>query len=160
MTHFLSSGCLFSYKRLSEIYSPVPTFYLTSVVHRTQFSGSVYGCTIAYSSLGHNLTVVSHNIRGLNVPEKRSTLLRELKKGSPHFAFLQETHFKTHSIPRLTDSYFIEAHHAKNTLTKSKGVTILISKDANFELTNRLADPEGRYLFKQRETQPYSNNLS
>lgn len=143
---FLSSGYLFSYKRVSEIYSPILTFYLTSVVYRIQSSGSVHGCTMAYSSLGRNLTVVSHNIRGLNIPEKRSTLLRELKKGRPHFAFLQETHFKTHNIPRLTDSHFSEAHHATNTLTKSKGVTILISKDANFELTDKLADPEGRYL--------------
>lgn len=141
-----SSGCLFSYNCSSEIYSRVFTCSLTSASYRVPLSGSVRGWIMAYSSLGRNLTVVSHNIRGLNIPEKRSTLLRELKKGRPHFAFIQETHFKTNNIPRLTDSYFIEAHHSTNTLTKSKGVSILISKDANFELTDKLADPEGKYL--------------
>ncbi|XP_040189141.1 uncharacterized protein LOC120920856 [Rana temporaria] len=36
---------------------------------------------MAYSSLGQNPTVISHNVRGLNTPEKRTTLLRELRKG-------------------------------------------------------------------------------
>lgn len=142
----LSSSCSNSYKRLPKTHIPVLTFYLASVVDRIQLSRSVYGCSMAYSSLGQNPTVVSHNIRGLNIPVKRSSLLRKLKKGRPHFAFLQETHFKTHSISRLTDSYFTEAHHATNYMAKSKGVTILISKEANLELTDKLTDPDGRYI--------------
>ena len=102
---------------------------------------------MAYSSLGSGPTVISHNVRGLNIPEKRSALLRELKKGRPHFTFLQETHFETNKIPRLTDSYFTEAYHATNDLAKSKGTSILISREASFELTDRLTDPGGRYLF-------------
>lgn len=102
---------------------------------------------MAYSSLGRCPTVISHNVRGLNTPEKRTTILRELKKGRPHFAFLQETHFKSHKIPRLTDSYFTEAHHATNDKTKSKGVSILISREAPFELTDKLTDPNGRFIF-------------
>lgn len=102
---------------------------------------------MAYSGLGRNPTIISHNVRGLNIPEKRSSLLRELKKGRPNFVFLQETHFKTNHIPRLTDSYFTEAHHATNNTSKSKGVSILISKDAKFESTDKLVDPEGRFIF-------------
>lgn len=96
---------------------------------------------MAYSSLGHGPTVISHNVKGLNIPEKRSTLLRELKKGRPHFAFLQETHFQTNQIPKLTSPYFVEALHATEYSAKSKGVSILKSKDAPFNLTDRLVDP-------------------
>lgn len=102
---------------------------------------------MAYSGLGRNPTVISHNVRGLNIPEKQITLLRELKKGRPNFVFLQETNFKTNHIPRLTDHYFIEAHHATNDSSKSKGVSILIGKEAKFKLTDKLVDPEGRFPF-------------
>lgn len=75
------------------------------------------------------------------------SLLQELKKGKPQFVFLQETHFRTNQIPKLTNSFFIEAHHATNDVAKTKGVSILISKEAPFTLTDRLVDPEGRYVF-------------
>lgn len=102
---------------------------------------------MAYSGLGRNPTIISHNVRGLNIPEKRSSLLRELKKGRPSFVFLQETHFQTNHIPNLTDRYFTEAHHATHNTSKSKGVSILISKDAKFDITDKLVDPEGRFIF-------------
>lgn len=105
---------------------------------------------MAYSDLGRNLTVISHNVRGLNIPEKQNTLLRELEKGRPSFVFLQETHFRTNHIPRLTDHYFTEVHHATNNTSKSKGVSILVSKDAKFELTDKLVDPGGRIIFLKR----------
>lgn len=102
---------------------------------------------MAYSSLGCNPTVISHKTKGLNIPEKRTALLRELRKGRPCFVFLQETHFKTQHIPKLTDTFFTQVHHATNDLAKTKGVSILISKEASFELTDKLTDPKGRYLF-------------
>lgn len=108
---------------------------------------------MAYASLGCIPTVISHNVRGLNIPEKRATLLRELKKGKPHFVLLQETHFKTHHVQRLTDSNFTRAFHATNDLAKSKGVSILVSKDAPFELREQLTDTEGRFLFLKGEIQ-------
>lgn len=54
---------------------------------------------------------------------------------------------KTNHIPRLTDHYFTDAHHATNNTSKSKGVSILVSKDAKFESTDKLVDPEGRFIF-------------
>lgn len=91
--------------------------------------------------------VISHKVRGLNIPEKRVSLLRELKKGRPQFVFLQETHFRTNQVPKITNAYFPTAYHATNDLAKTKGVTILLSKDTPFTLTDRLTDPEGRYIF-------------
>lgn len=102
---------------------------------------------MAYSFLGRKPTVISHNVQGLNIPEKRSTLLREIKKGKPHFILLQETHFKTGHIPRLTDSTFTRAFHATNDQAKTKGVTILVNRSAPFVLSEQLIDPEGRYIF-------------
>lgn len=102
---------------------------------------------MAYSSLGHNPSVISHNIRGLNIPERRSTLLRELKKGRPHFVFLQETHFKTNHIPKLTNQYFTRAFHDTNRDSRSKGVSILVSKDAPFKFSEQKTDPDGRFIF-------------
>lgn len=102
---------------------------------------------MAYSSLRRNPMVISHNIKGLNIPEKHTALLKELKKGRPRFVFLKETHFETQQIPKLTDTFFTQAHHVTNDLAKTKGVSILISRDASIELTDKLTDPEGRYLF-------------
>lgn len=102
---------------------------------------------MAYSSLGHTPTMISHNTKGLNIPEKRTALLKELKKGKPKFVFLQETYFQTDKVPKLTDSFFTQTYHATNNLAKSKGVSILISRDASFEVTDKIVDPEGRFLF-------------
>lgn len=86
-------------------------------------------------------------MKGLNIPEKRTTLLRELKKGKPHFVFLQEMQFKTHQITRLTDSNFTAAYHSSNETAKSKGVSILVSKEAPFSITASMTDVEGRFVF-------------
>lgn len=102
---------------------------------------------MAYTSLGHRPTVISHNVQGLNIPEKRTTLLREIKRGKPHFVLLQETHFRTQQIPRLTDSIYTRAYHATNDFAKSKGISILLSREAPFELLEQMVDPEGRFLF-------------
>lgn len=100
-----------------------------------------------HSSLGNCPSVMLHNIRGLNIPEHRSTILRKLKKGKPHFVYLQGTHLKTRYTPKLTNSYFTRAFHATNPDSKSMGVSILINKEAPFELAEQLCDPEGRFVF-------------
>lgn len=89
---------------------------------------------MAYSLLAKTPLVILHNTRGLNIPEKHVSLLRELKKGRPHFVFLQETHFRTNQVPKLTKAYFTAAYHATNDIAKTKGVSILMSKEAPFTL--------------------------
>lgn len=102
---------------------------------------------MAYSSLGCRPTVISHNVRGLNIPEKCTTLLRELKKGRSHFVFLQETNIKTHHVPSLTDSFFTKAYHATNNYSKYKRGSILVSKETPFELSEQVIDQKGRFVF-------------
>lgn len=101
---------------------------------------------MVYSALGKNPTVISHNVRGLNTPQKHTQLLRHLGKRRPAFVLFQETHFKANSIPKLTDRYFTKAYHAANTESKTKGVSTLIGKDSGFELLQQLADPGGWFL--------------
>lgn len=61
--------------------------------------------------------------------------------------FLQETHFKTGSIPRLANKRSPEVYHATCADSKTKGVSILLAKSLLFHQTDQLLDSEGRFLF-------------
>lgn len=95
----------------------------------------------------HTLKLDSLNIRGLNTPEKRSKLQYSLKHSKAHIVLLQETHFRTNSIPKLKDQHFPTAFNSSNSEAKSKGVSILISKNCPFQVTEVQRDPLGRFLF-------------
>ncbi|CAH2301919.1 Hypothetical predicted protein, partial [Pelobates cultripes] len=45
------------------------------------------------------------NCRGLNIPERRSHLLRVLRRKHISIAMLQETHFKEGAAPKLRSTY-------------------------------------------------------
>lgn len=72
-------------------------------------------------------------------------MLSALTKHKAHFLLLQETHFRPK--PKLTNHIHRSAIHATNPNSKTKGVSILVSKHIDFQLSNSLVDPEGRYLF-------------
>lgn len=91
--------------------------------------------------------LISLNCRGLNIPEKRTSLLRELKKNNSHLVFLLETHFRMSKIPNLANTFFPKAYHAPSPTSKSKGVSILVSREASFVIQQQLSDPKARYLF-------------
>lgn len=93
------------------------------------------------------LKCLSLNAKGLNLPEKWSQVLSSLSKHKAHFIFLQETDFRSDAIPKLSNHIYRTAIHATNPDSKTKGVSILISKHANFQLSDSLIDPEGRYIF-------------
>lgn len=93
------------------------------------------------------LKLSSINIRGLNTTEKRSQLLSSLLKSKAHIALIQETHFRTDTIPKLHDRHFPTVYHASNKDAKSKGVSILISKNCPINITDIQRDPQGRFLF-------------
>lgn len=89
------------------------------------------------------LKCLSLNVKGLN----RSQVLLALTKHRAHFLLLQETHFRTDTIPKLTNHIYNKALHSTNSEAKTKGVSILISKFADFQLSDSRIDPEGRYIF-------------
>uniref|UniRef100_A0A8C5PVG5 Reverse transcriptase domain-containing protein n=1 Tax=Leptobrachium leishanense TaxID=445787 RepID=A0A8C5PVG5_9ANUR len=94
-----------------------------------------------------NLQLCSHNVRGLNIPEKRTRLLRELRSSRASVAFLQETHFRAGSAPTLRDANYPVGYFSDYTQSKSRGVAILISKEVPFVLEATMTDEGGRYIF-------------
>lgn len=117
-------------------------FFFSYYFLRPTFKAKV---KMTYSFLGKSPTLISHNVNSLNIPEKRTKLLRQLKVNLS-IVYLQETHFKHQNIPKLTNNLFTKAYHATNPLAKTKGVTILINKNSSLN-TNIHSDPEGRYIF-------------
>lgn len=99
------------------------------------------------TSTSLTLKCISLNAKGLNLPEKRTQVLSSLTKHKAHFIYLQETHFRSDSIPKLSNHVYQSAFHATNPISKTKAVSILISKHAYFHLLDSLVDPDGRFVF-------------
>lgn len=83
----------------------------------------------------------------INIPEKRSQLLYALRKDKIHTAFLQETNFCSDNIPKLHNHHFPTVYHATTDVSKSKGVSILLSKHWPLKVSEIKQDSNGRYLF-------------
>lgn len=81
-------------------------------------------------------------------------MLSALTKHRAHFLLLQETHFRTDTIPKLGNHIYNKALHSTNPDAKTKGVSILISKFANFHLLDSKIHPEGRYIFIKGTSKP------
>lgn len=61
--------------------------------------------------------------------------------------FLQETHFRSDSIPKLHNSFNPTVYHATNDYSKSKGVSILISKNCPLQVQDTMLDTNVHYIF-------------
>uniref|UniRef100_A0A8C5M552 Endonuclease/exonuclease/phosphatase domain-containing protein n=1 Tax=Leptobrachium leishanense TaxID=445787 RepID=A0A8C5M552_9ANUR len=94
-----------------------------------------------------SLHCVSYNVRGLNSPEKRRKILRELRAQKTSIAFLQETHFKQDMAPAFRDSYFPLGFFGNYDGGKARGTAIIMSREVPFVETGLRADPAGRFLF-------------
>uniref|UniRef100_A0A8C5PTB1 Reverse transcriptase domain-containing protein n=1 Tax=Leptobrachium leishanense TaxID=445787 RepID=A0A8C5PTB1_9ANUR len=94
-----------------------------------------------------SLKLVTYNVRGLNTPEKRKQVLRELRAHKASVAFLQETHFKQDKQPSFKDSNFPTGYFSNYTGGKSRGTAIVFSRDIPFIEKDIASDPEGRFLF-------------
>lgn len=70
-----------------------------------------------------------------------------MQKNKADVIFIQETHFRNDSIPKLTNRYYPMTYHATDQTSKSKGVSILIAQHCPFQLLDTRSDKEGRYLF-------------
>lgn len=99
------------------------------------------------NQLNSQVKLCSVNIQGLNTPKKRSQLLYSLQKSKTHIAFIQETHFRSDNIPKLGNRHYPTVFHASNVTSKTKGVTILISKACPLQISEIKQDANGRYIF-------------
>lgn len=101
------------------------------------------------------VTENSHNVLGLNTPEKRTSILKEIKKTNPSVIFLQETHLKSGAVQKIGDKYYPQVFHATNPDPKTKGVSILIHKNARVDISQQHVDPQGRFLFLKGQWDTY-----
>lgn len=88
-----------------------------------------------------------YNVKGLNSPVKRHKVLKELYHYRANVVFLQETHLALDTNIRLYSSALPVWYYSDSPIRRAKGVAIGFSRSVNFTLINRLADPEGRFLF-------------
>lgn len=103
--------------------------------------------THKHQSTPLSIKLFSINAKGLNIPEKTTTFLNGFHKQKANIICIQETHFKADKVPKLQDKTFSLAYHATNPEGKTKGVSILISKQTSFQLLDSMLDPGGRYIF-------------
>ncbi|CAH2296427.1 Hypothetical predicted protein [Pelobates cultripes] len=93
------------------------------------------------------LTVLTLNCRGLNIPERRTHMLLEMRKRHISIALLQETHFRKDAAPKLQNKYYPINHFCDHPTTRRASVATLIAGDLEFQLLDRLWDDQGRFLF-------------
>lgn len=93
------------------------------------------------------LNVLSLNVKGLNIPEKRRMLLQDLYRMKSDVAFIQETHFKEGKLPILKFKFFPVVYHSTNESTKTCGVSIMISSRVPWTCLDVKSDSGGWYLF-------------
>ncbi|CAH2274531.1 Hypothetical predicted protein [Pelobates cultripes] len=97
--------------------------------------------------LGAPLAVMALNCRGLNVPERRTHLLRELRKKRISIAMLQETHFLEGSAPKLRNRQYPNTFFSNHPTTRKAGVAITLAAELDFKELDKVTDKLGRYLF-------------
>ncbi|CAH2284613.1 AP-1 complex-associated regulatory isoform X1 [Pelobates cultripes] len=94
-----------------------------------------------------SLTILSLNARGLNKPEKRATALRDFHSASASIVYLQETHFKEGSRPKLHDHRYPTGYFSDYHGGKARGTAILLHKRVPLQEMGVQTDREGRFVF-------------
>lgn len=92
-----------------------------------------------------NIKILSINTNGLNHPAKRASLWRTATKLSCQIICAQETHFQADRTPTHTHRDFPTVFTASCD-KKRKGVLIAVHKSLDFQVFNKVADPNGRFL--------------
>lgn len=91
------------------------------------------------------LNILSLNVQGLNVPQKRVKAFRSFQSKKAHIVCLQETHFTPTSTPKFFSTSYPQVYTA-SALTKKRGTLIAFHRSTPFTLHSEIKDPEGRYL--------------
>ncbi|CAH2276970.1 Hypothetical predicted protein [Pelobates cultripes] len=94
-----------------------------------------------------DLNIISYNVKGLNVREKRTRLLRDLKQYRTSIAFIQETHFQENRAPALKDRNFRTGYFSNNPDRRTQGVCILFSSRIPYIEQATLRCKQGRFIF-------------
>ena len=89
-----------------------------------------------------HLSITTLNVNGLNAPIKRHRVEDWIKKETPSFCCLQETHLRTKDTYRLKVRGWEKIFHA-NGQDRKAGVAILISDKIDFKMKAIKKDKEG-----------------
>lgn len=95
--------------------------------------------------VGHNIRIITWNVRGLGGQIKRSRVFSHLKTLSSDIMFLQETHLRMGDHIRLRKQWIGQVYHSSFN-SKSRGTAILIHKRVMFLAKQVISDPEGRFV--------------
>ena len=93
---------------------------------------------------GSYLSIITLNVNGLNVPNKRQRVAEWIQKQDPYICCLQETHLKTRDTYRVKVKGWKKIFHT-NGDQKKVGVAILISDKIDFEMKAVKRD-KGHYI--------------
>ena len=93
------------------------------------------------------LTVSSLNCRGFNTPEKRRQIVFHFHKLRTQILLLQETHFRSDSVPQLSHKHYPTWYHSTNPSAKSRGVSIAFHASFSPNVLDSYVDPAGRFIF-------------
>lgn len=108
-----------------------------------QFPGEVVLCTPSLSMEG--ISVVSMNVNGLNVANKRRILFDYLRRSRAEIILLQETH-ATGETEKIWRQEWGGRAYFCNGSQSSKGVAIMVSRDFQVDVLDQRSDKSGRIL--------------
>lgn len=89
--------------------------------------------------------IVSWNVNGLNLPEKRMAVLREWHRLNADICFIQETHFKSEQIPKFSDRFPL-VYHLCVPDGKTEAASALVGR-IHWILKEIWSGTDGRLLF-------------
>ncbi|OCT70302.1 hypothetical protein XELAEV_18037225mg [Xenopus laevis] len=94
------------------------------------------------------LTIISHNVRGLNSPTKRSVAAKYYRNLKADIIALQETHLADgSSFPYLHKQY--SQVYYTTFPSKRRGVAFYIKSALGFQMTTVVKDPNSQYIILQ-----------
>ena len=94
---------------------------------------------------GSYLSIITLNVNGLKVPNKRQRLAEWIQKQDPYTRYLEENHLKTRDTYRMKVKGWKKIFHS-NRDQKKAGVAILISYKIDFEIKAMKGNKEGHYI--------------
>lgn len=89
------------------------------------------------------MRVLTWNVKGLRSPNKRTKLLRFLKRYRPDVVFLQETHLELSDFHRVA-KFWVGQVYGSSSVQRKAGVLTLINKSFSHSVISHTSDAEGR----------------
>ncbi|KAJ1108011.1 hypothetical protein NDU88_005395, partial [Pleurodeles waltl] len=94
-----------------------------------------------------NFQILSWNVNGLRVKGRRSYVLQYIKDSPAQIIMIQESHLTSLEVHKIFKSHgWVSQVVCSNNTSHSKGVIILIKRDANALIMSSKSDIKGRWV--------------